>query len=235
MRSSWSVVDFVIVWLGGVLGATLFLGLGEVAGNTSWLLLVGHAGQYVGYTATILLLARRKKDPELGLSVEPSDVKYLALGLFLQLAMALAVAPLAELLMPEGHQPQRILEQLLTADTTTAFKVVFFGAAVVLTPLFEELVFRGVLLQAIVHRGRTFTIILTSIVFAAVHIPELNPDRLVASIALVIPPILLLAALLAWVTLRKGRLGPAIFIHSGWNLLAAIVILVPTELLESVG
>ncbi len=137
--------------------------------------------------------------------------------------------------MPEGGQPQRVMEELLTADTTTAFKVVFFGAVVVLTPLFEELVFRGVLLQAIVHRGRAFIIILTSIVFAAVHIPDLDFDRPLASMALVMPPILLLAALLAWVTLRKGRLGPAIFIHSGWNLLAAIVILVPTELLESVA
>jgi hypothetical protein len=35
--------------------------------------------------------------------------------------------------------------------------------------------------------------------------------------------------------LRSNRLGPAIFIHSGFNLLAAIVLLLPPELLESVG
>jgi membrane protease YdiL (CAAX protease family) len=37
------------------------------------------------------------------------------------------------------------------------------------------------------------------------------------------------------VTLRTKRLGPAIFIHSGFNLLAAVVLLLPTELLESIG
>jgi membrane protease YdiL (CAAX protease family) len=47
--------------------------------------------------------------------------------------------------------------------------------------------------------------------------------------------VLILGAVLAWITLRKERIGPALFIHSGWNLLAAIVLLLPTELLESVG
>jgi membrane protease YdiL (CAAX protease family) len=40
---------------------------------------------------------------------------------------------------------------------------------------------------------------------------------------------------LAWVTVRTNRLGPAIFMHSGFNLLAAIVLLVPPELLEQVS
>jgi membrane protease YdiL (CAAX protease family) len=30
--------------------------------------------------------------------------------------------------------------------------------------------------------------------------------------------------------LRSGRLGPAIFLHSGFNLLAAIVLLLPADL-----
>jgi membrane protease YdiL (CAAX protease family) len=32
--------------------------------------------------------------------------------------------------------------------------------------------------------------------------------------------------------LRSGRLGPAIFLHSGFNLLAAIVLLLPADLAD---
>jgi membrane protease YdiL (CAAX protease family) len=31
---------------------------------------------------------------------------------------------------------------------------------------------------------------------------------------------------------RKGRLGPAIFIHSGFNLLALLILLMPPDLVE---
>jgi membrane protease YdiL (CAAX protease family) len=51
----------------------------------------------------------------------------------------------------------------------------------------------------------------------------------------VVPPVFGLGVLLAWLTTRYDRLGPAIFLHSGWNLVAALVLLLPSELLESVG
>jgi membrane protease YdiL (CAAX protease family) len=55
------------------------------------------------------------------------------------------------------------------------------------------------------------------------------------SAAVVLPPLFVLGLLLAWITQRSGRLGPAIFIHSGWNLLAAFVLLLPPEVLEQMG
>ena len=42
----------------------------------------------------------------------------------------------------------------------------------------------------------------------------------------------LVGLVLVWVTLRSGRLGPAIFLHSGFNLLGVIVVLIPTDLLQ---
>jgi len=45
----------------------------------------------------------------------------------------------------------------------------------------------------------------------------------------------ILGVILAWLTHRSGRLGPAILLHSGWNLLAAVVLLLPSEVLEQVG
>jgi membrane protease YdiL (CAAX protease family) len=55
------------------------------------------------------------------------------------------------------------------------------------------------------------------------------------SAVVVLPPIFLLGLVLGWLTQRSGRLGPAIFLHSGWNLLAAFVLLLPPEFLEQVS
>lgn len=235
VRSSWTIMDFVLVWLGGFLGAGVFLIIGELGVGEDWLIVLGLAGQYLGNIAVFWYLSGRKNGESVGFSIETRDLAYLGLGLFLQLAIALAFQPLVELLFPDGRSPQQIAEAMGEADTSTLLKISFFTAAVVLAPATEELMFRGVLLKAVAHRGRAFAITLTAVAFAAVHVLGLDLERPLASAAVVIPPVLILGAVLGWITLRKGRIGPALFIHSGWNLLAAIVLLLPTELLESVG
>jgi membrane protease YdiL (CAAX protease family) len=40
---------------------------------------------------------------------------------------------------------------------------------------------------------------------------------------------------LGYLTLRHDRLGPAIFTHAGFNLLAAIVLLLPPGVLDRLG
>lgn len=232
---SWSIVDFVLVWLGGILGASIFLALGEFLDAGSWLPMVGVGGQYVGFGVLFLLIARRKDTSELGLRIEAGDLRYLALGLFLQLLVAILLTPLAQTLLPDGGQPQQLVDRIVGPDPSTALRIAFFTAAVVPGPFFEELVYRGILLRSLIPRGRLLAIVGTAVIFAAVHIPDLDFENLAASIAVVMPPLLLLAVLLAWLTLRKERLGPAIFLHSGWNLLAAIVLLIPSEVLESVS
>ena len=63
---------------------------------------------------------------------------------------------------------------------------------------------------------------------------DYDPSRMLEAGALVLPQLFLVGCVLASVTLRSGRLGPAIFIHSGFNLLAALVLLLPPEMLESI-
>ena len=232
---SWSVVDFVLVWLGGFLGAGIFLGVAELGADGDGSIILGLAGQYVGNIVVFWYLARRKANPDVGFAIEGSDLAFIGVGVFLQLVVALASRPLVELLFPDGRSPQQIAEAMSSGDASAFLKIAFFTAAVVMAPATEELMFRGVLLKGLAHRRRIFAIVVTALVFAAVHVIGLDPDRLLASAAVVLPPVFILGLILAWVTLRKGRLGPAIFIHSGWNLLAAVVLLIPTELLESVN
>ncbi|HSL27382.1 MAG TPA: CPBP family glutamic-type intramembrane protease, partial [Acidimicrobiia bacterium] len=63
------------------------------------------------------------------------------------------------------------------------------------------------------------------------HVFGLTGDIL-RGVILTVPAFFLIGLILARVTLRQGRLGPAIFVHSGYNLLALIVLLLPPELLE---
>jgi hypothetical protein len=126
-----------------------------------------------------------------------------------------------------------VAEVIATADTTF-LRVALVSAAVVLGPFTEELMYRGVLLKALQTRGKFFALIVSSLVFAAVHLTGLDTSRILASAAVFLPPLFLLGVILAWITQRTGRLGPAIFLHSGWNLLSAFVLLLPTEILEQV-
>ena len=234
MRRSWSVVDFILIWLGGLLGSALFLAFTVGFDNRDWTLLAGLGGQYVGNLGVFLILRHYKDDPDIRFEIRGADAAYVGLGLVLQIAVAVALLPLANLLFPDGRPPQEMADIIAGADTPL-LQVGLVIAAVVLAPLAEEIMFRGVLLTALERRGRRFGLVVSSLVFAAVHLLGLDIEMLWQSALVVIPPIFGLGLLLGWLTQRTGRLGPAIFLHSGWNMLAAFVLLLPDDILESLG
>lgn len=232
MERPWSVVDFVLIWLGGLVGSSIFFGVGVALGleDRGALLVLGLVGQYLSVLGLFWFLRRNRA--AVGFDVQPGDVLYVGIGPLLYIVLALAISPLARLLLPDGAPPQEVTEVLAAIDTPITLMTAVL-AAVVLTPVIEELLHRGVLLKAVAHRSRRFVIVVTALVFSLVHVIGLDPDRLLASAAVVLPPIFMLGVVLAWVTLRHQRLGPAIFIHSGWNLLTVLVLLLPQELLET--
>jgi uncharacterized protein len=228
----WSLFDFLLVFLGGLAGAAIFVAVGAVTGGGELALILGLTAQYVGHLVVLWMLARRRED--LGFAIEGSDTFYLGLGVVLQLTLAVVFLPLASVLFPEGGSAQEVTSTLSRLETTPA-RVAAIFTAVVVAPVTEELTFRGVLLKALHGRGRRAAMILSSLVFAAFHMLGLPPDRFLQAAVVVVPTIFLVGLVLAWVTLRKGRLGPAIFIHSGFNLLAAVVLLLPPDLLEPIS
>ena len=76
--------------------------------------------------------------------------------------------------------------------------------------------------------------VVSALVFALFHLLGLDPNRMLEAAAIVLPQLFIVGMILAWITFRSQRLGPAIFLHSGFNLLAAIALLLPPELLESI-
>lgn len=230
---TWSVADFILIWLGGLLGTSIFFAVGALIANEDWTLLLGLAGQYVGSLGVFWTLARRKDDADLGFTIKGSDFAYIALGLIFQIVMALLLIPVSNILFPDGRPLQEVADVIAGADTLL-LKVGLVITAVVLAPVTEEIMFRGVLLRSLERSGRRFALIVSALVFSAVHVLGLDVDRLWQSALVVLPPIFVLGLVLGWLTQRSGRLGPAIFLHSGWNLLAAFVLLLPPEVFETV-
>jgi membrane protease YdiL (CAAX protease family) len=231
---SWSVYDYLLIWLGGLLGTTALFALSIASLDEDWAIVVSLAGQYVGSLGVFWILTRYRRAKDVGLTIEGGDFAYIGLGLILQIGLALLVWPLSNLLFPEGRPPQELAEVIAGADTA-ALQVALVAAAVVLGPVTEELMYRGVLLKALSSRGKVFALLVSSAVFALVHLTGLDTDTMLRSAAVVMPPLFILGLVLAWLTQRHGRLGPAIFLHSGWNLLSAFVLLLPADLLEQVG
>lgn len=234
MPRPWSLLDFFFVVLGGFVGAGLLVGISSLVGEDELFLVLALAGQHIGHLVVLWLISRSKGYPDLGFVIEGRDVLYLGFGLFLQLGLAVVFLPLSSLLLPEGDPAQQVSTTLSGLETTAA-RVAAMVTAVVLAPVTEELTFRGVLLKTQSHRSPRMIMVVTALVFTVFHLLGLDPSRMLSAAAVFLPQLFIVGLVLAWVTLRTKRLGPAIFIHSGFNLLAAVVFLLPTELLESIG
>lgn len=228
----WRVRDFILAAAGGFAGVLVVGGVALGLGASDQdLIVVGSLGQFAGHLVAIGLLARSRGGlRSFGFEVEPSDVVYIFYGIGLQIVLPLLFAPLAQL-VGDGQSGQVVAEQLQQLRETPN-RVLMAGIIAVLAPISEEIMFRGILLKATSHRGVWQMSLITASVFAAFHLFGLTGDIL-SSLVLLLPTFLIMGLLLARLTLRHGRLGPAIFVHSGFNLLALSVLLIPPELLES--
>ncbi|MEX2623712.1 MAG: type II CAAX endopeptidase family protein [Acidimicrobiia bacterium] len=231
---TWRPRDFVAAMAAGLVGvAAVGIPVLAAGGGTEDLILLGSLGQFGGHLGALWWLARtRGGAASLGFQVEPSDVLYIFYGLGLQIILPLLVAPLASLL-GDDQIGQEVADQIRELRGTAA-KVLMAGVVIVLAPIAEELMFRGILLKAVAGRGAWRASFITAFCFAGFHLFGLTGDLLIG-IVLLLPVFLVVGLILARVTLRRGRLGPAIFIHSGFNLLAVVVLLIPPELVEQMS
>ncbi|QHM70083.1 CPBP family intramembrane glutamic endopeptidase [Mixta intestinalis] len=129
--------------------------------------------------------------------------------LFVLLLLGLMVAQMLFL------QPERWLEDQAHQDTFTLW--VLFFSAVLLAPIFEEILFRGFLLQAFLlwaPRSRFAAILLTSLLFAAMHTQYILWQTIVV--------LTLFSILLCYARLRAGGLRLPIALHMLNNLIALL-------------
>ena len=185
--------------------------------------------QYLGHIAGIAwVLRQRHLSPiDLGFEITGSDPAYLLLGMVLQMALAILVLPLIQLVGQEAVENPQEIQSLIVGDLTTSARVALMLSTALLAPVVEEFMFRGMLLQTTLARwGRRPALLITSVAFAVLHLVTLDPSQFLAAAVITLPRFFLMGLVVASLTLRKGRLGPAIFTHAGFNLIGVIALFV---------
>ena len=114
---------------------------------------------------------------------------------------------------PGGSNP--MLDLVLRSPDPRALACFAF-TAIVLAPLFEESLFRGVLLPVVGSRwGGGAAVLISAAVFALAH---LSLSELV--------PLFVLGLGLGWLRWRSGRLGASVLMHALWNSLTFLNLIV---------
>ncbi len=201
----------------GVIVASVFVG-SETSVTEIFGILV--PAQTVATLGAITLMARdapvRRK--ELGLAAEMRDGAGLLVGFGLNFVLALAMYPLVQWLYDGDAPVQGVVETADLAFTTTDRMLVAAGA-VILAPITEELVFRGILLASLRSRYKENTAwIVSAAVFALWHLV------LDFSAILAVAPLFVLGLVMARQVIKTGRIARAVFTHMGFNLATTIAL-----------
>jgi len=174
--------------------------------------------------ALVTLWAARARWPRLWAQAQPPGfgfatpaAAYCLAAVALGLVVPLVGGKLTELLA-HGHAVPQDVKQL-GGGAGTGFRIALTLAVASIGPLVEELLFRGVLLSALLRRLRTVWAVLASAaLFALVHLPDLH------WLWYALPNLALLGVVLAWLRLRSGSLWPAVIAHASNNLLAMLAL-----------
>ena len=177
-----------------------------------------YGGVVIYYSSVICYMAyklrnRRNVRRDLGLRAfpVPTALKYLLafpVYYFATLSLLVGVVLATAHLLGLSTTP----EQLAPKQDTSAFNWVAFIATAFCAPVFEEMVFRGILLPAIAKRkGWLKGSIYSSLIFSVIHGPAA-------------PFIMILSLYLSRMYYRTGSIIPGILLHMANNTLAYLTV-----------
>ena len=136
------------------------------------------------------------------------------LHVLMVLPLVTLVGWLMEHVVGGGSGSNPLLELVLNTANPLALAL-FALTAIVLAPLFEETLFRGVLLPVIgVRYGGFWAVVVSALVFGIAH---LSLGEL--------PALVVLGLGLGWLRLQSGRLAPSVVMHGLWNGLTFVNLL----------
>ena len=134
----------------------------------------------------------------------------LALGMGLQVVLAILFLPLA-LLVGLETEPQSLSGEIAGVGEVYD-QIALFLLIGLIGPIVEELMFRGILIDALAARFQTRGVIFgSSAAFAAFHMVGVSTVQPLESAMVLVPQLFLFGVVLAYLRIRRGRLGPAIF------------------------
>ena len=225
-RIAWGLPDALLCWLAGYLGAVLAsfpLYAGHGPGDLDTRLVFGVIlpAQQLTIVLAVFSVSRlkgqRSVSGDFGFLMRLRDARFLLVGATLEVALTLALVPILRL-NPSVKNQQLLNDLDKHRDAATI--VLFVVGAVIFAPLVEELLFRGVLLRALLRKfDPAVAVLLSAVVFALVHYIG-DPNTLPF-----LPALAGLGAVLAVTALRTGDLSASIFIHAGFNLTTTVLFL----------
>ena len=243
-RTPWTFVDVfaglgVVLLVGTVLSAVVRLS-GLSLGSAS--LVVSALPVWIGLLGTTIWACRRHGTgnlvQDLALRIRPVD---LAIGLGAGLGLRIAIGVWAVICIGlTGRQPESNLQDVLGSNGlgTGGALVLNVLAIGLIGPVIEELFFRGLGLRSalagLLRRGAgeprmadprrraRLAIGATALVFALLHVSEVNDA---VSALVLLPGLFLAGCVLGWLTIRTGRLGPAVVTHVVFNCVAVAALL----------
>ena len=193
-------------------------GEGSEPGPDIQTVLFGFAGSWAGMLTGIAWannLSFRGLPALLGLRFRRSDL-WLGAGVAFaaQIITVLIFLPV-KFISPDAYSQVNDSAQELTSVATGWWIPPFVICVCLIAPLMEELFFRGVVLKAASqHWGVASGIFVSAFVFGIIHFQ--NYETI---------PLVVFGILLALVTVKTGRLGPAVIAHVIFNSVSTVVLL----------
>lgn len=153
---------------------------------------------------------------DLGLRFQVRDLVWFPVGVAIQaVAVPLLYWPILQVLDKTTDDVSSEARELVDAASGAGIVLLVLIVAVG-APFAEELFYRGLVLRSVEKRWTTaVALVASTVLFGIVHLQGLQ-----------LPALLLIGAVLAVLTVRYGRLGPAILCHSGFNACTLFVLLV---------
>jgi len=193
-----------------------------------WVVVTGLVGLWIGFLGAVVLASRSggtgNLARDMGLRVRPVDF---VIGPLVGLGGQLILLPL--LYLPLEHFIPNLSQKLsqpakhLTGGFPGADLAVIGVLTVLVVPVVEELLFRGLFLRGALRAfagagrrlGPALAVVTTGVVFGLAHLEALETLGLAA-----------FGMVLALMALRYGRLGPCILAHATFNLVAVVAVAV---------
>jgi uncharacterized protein len=165
---------------------------------------VGESIVYVGSLLIVIFIANRKRRSS-GFPLGAIPVSLYFLILLMVPAWIIVIEPVINLI-PVPEWGRRLFEGMLPVSFLRIAMIV------VAAPIFEELLFRGVILNGFLKRYSPMkAILLSSFLFGLIH---LNPWQFITAFGL--------GLMLGWLYWKTGSLLPCIFLHYVNNALATV-------------
>lgn len=206
----WHLGHILGAAIAALLGSGIMLGVAVALGgkvDQLWVLAFSQVGLWLGLFGGPVLISRRLGSGslrhDLGLRMVPVDMVWALLGPVLQLVISLAYAPFVS--SEEVERPARELAN--RAAGSPAQFVLLAIATAIGAPLVEEVFFRGLLLRTLRTKLMPLVaVVVGGVIFSAFHFEPLQ-----------FPALAFFGIVAGLLTVRSGRLGPAIWLHIGFN------------------